>query len=216
MITFGYKKNFESILRALIAAGLGIALFIFKEDALDVVIRIIGIAILFAGVISILPTLSAKKAQDSKGNKMGNIIGYTTCGIAAAVGLMVVLKPSWFTTLFIFLVAAAIIVFCLIQLIALFSVTDLIGYATLPMILCAVALIGAIVVMFFQPGHTICLVTGILLFIYGIAEILALTRIKKAETIFIINNSPETKAETVSGKGLIVTDSKDIDFEEVK
>lgn len=215
MITFGYKKNFESILRALIAVGLGIALFVFKEDALDVVIRIIGIAILFAGVISILPVLTAKK-EGAKDNRMGNIIGYTTCGIAAAVGLLVVLKPSWFTTLFIFLVAAAIIVFCLIQLIALFSVTDLIGYATLPMILGAVALIGAIVVMFFKPGHTICLVTGILLFVYGIAEILALTRIKKAETIFIINNSPETKAETVTGNGLIVTESKDVDFEEVK
>lgn len=218
MITFGYKKSFTSIIRALIAVGLGLVLFLFKEDAVTRIVQIIGIAILFAGMISLAPLFSKNK-KGEKPNKMGQAIGWTTCGIAAVIGLLVVLKPDWFTTLFIFIVAIAIIVFCTIQLIALISAMNLAGFVALPLVLTCISLVGAIVVMFFAPGKTICIVTGILLIIYGVSEIMALMKIKKTYEMYIVKYGNATDAAPIrdNGKeGLIITSSKEVDFEEVR
>ena len=220
MITFGYKKHFESIARAMIAIGLGICLFIFEGQAVEVLIKIIGIAILFAGVISIAPMLGKKK-QNVKENKLGTIIGWTTCGIAAVIGLLLVLKPVWFAKIFIFVLAAAIIVFCVIQLMALISTLQYIDAAPLPLVLCGAALIGGIVVMFFSAGQVICYILGVLLVIYGVSELLAMPKIKKAEEIYIIKYGPaqdakETEETKKEPSGLLVTGVKDAEYEEVK
>ena len=220
MITFGYKKHFESIARAMIAIGLGICLFIFEGQAVEVLIKIIGIAILFAGVISIAPMLGKKK-QNVKENKLGTIIGWTTCGIAAVIGLLLVLKPVWFAKIFIFVLAAAIIVFCVIQLMALISTLQYIDAAPLPLVLRGAALIGGIVVMFFSAGQVICYILGVLLVIYGVSELLAMPKIKKAEEIYIIKYGPakdakETEETKKEPSGLLVTGVKDAEYEEVK
>ena len=220
MITFGYKKHFESIARAMIAIGLGICLFIFEGQAVEVLIKIIGIAILFAGVISIAPMLGKKK-QNVKENKLGTIIGWTTCGIAAVIGLLLVLKPVWFAKIFIFVLAAAIIIFCVIQLMALISTLQYIEAAPLPLVLCGAALIGGIVVMFFSAGQVICYILGVLLVIYGVSELLAMPKIKKAEEIYIIKYGPakdakETEETKKDPSGLLVTGVKDAEYEEVK
>ena len=219
MITFGYKKQFESIARAFIALGLGICLFVFKIDAIETVIRIIGIAILFAGVISIAPMLS-KKDSKVKQNKLGTLIGWTTCGLATVIGLIVALKPLWFTKLFIFLLAGAIIVFCVIQLMALISAMQLIEGTPVPLVLSAAALVGGIVVMFFSAGQVLCYIIGALLVIYGVSELLAMPKIKKAEEIYIIKYGPAKDAEPASKSsepsGLLITGVKDADYEEVK
>ena len=220
MITFGYKKHFESIARAMIAIGLGICLFIFEGQAVEVLIKIIGIAILFAGVISIAPMLGKKK-QNVKENKLGTIIGWTTCGIAAVIGLLLVLKPVWFAKIFIFVLAAAIIIFCVIQLMALISTLQYIDAAPLPLVLCGAALIGGIVVMFFSAGQVICYILGVLLVIYGVSELLAMPKIKKAEEIYIIKYGPaqdakETEETKKEPSGLLVTGVKDAEYEEVK
>ena len=217
MITFGYKKLFESIARAFIAIGLGICLFVFKIDAMETIIRIIGVAILFAGMISIAPLLSKKDAN--KKNKLGTIIGWTTCGIAAVIGLLVVLKPLWFTKIFIFLLAAAIIVFCVIQLMALISAMQLIDGTPVPLVLSAAALLGGIVVMFFGAGQVICYIIGALLVIYGVSELLAMPKIRKAEEIYIIKYGPAKEAEEApksEPSGLLITGVKEADYEEVK
>lgn len=219
MITFGYKKHFESIARAFIAIGLGVCLFIFKVDAIETVVRIIGIAILFAGVISIAPMLG-KKDTKVKQNKLGTVIGWTTCGIATVIGLIVALKPLWFTKLFIFLLAGAIIVFCVIQLMALISAMQLIETNPLPLVLSGAALVGGIVVMFFGAGQVICYIIGVLLVIYGISELIAMPKIKKAEEIYIIKYGPAKEATEAAPQaepsGLLITGVKDADYEEVK
>ena len=187
MITFGYKKKFESVIRAIIAIALGVVLCLFTEGALTIIIRIIGIAILFAGLISLAPVLSGNKNEkQSKNNRLAHLIGWTTCGIAAVMGLLVVLKPEWFKNIFVIIVAITVILYCTIQLVALISAMNLTGFKPVPLVMTAVPLIGAIVVMFFAPGKTICIITGILLIVYGVSEVLALFRIRKAEEEYII------------------------------
>ena len=217
MITFGYKKQFESIARAFIAIGLGVCLFVFKVDAIETIVRIIGVAILFAGVISLAPAL--KKDKNVKQNKLATIIGWTTCGIATAIGLLVVLKPLWFTKIFIFLLAGAIIVFCVIQLMALISAMQLIESTPLPLVLSAAALLGGIVVMFFGAGQVICYIIGALLVIYGVSELIAMPKIRKAEEAYILRYGPAKEAEEApksEPSGLLITGVKDAEYEEVK
>ncbi|MDT3365718.1 MAG: DUF308 domain-containing protein [Bacteroidota bacterium] len=218
MITFGYKKQFASIARAFIAIGLGVVMFLFKIDAIETIVRIIGVGILFAGVISVAPMFS-KKDPEVKQNKLGTVIGWTVCGIATIIGLVVLLKPLWFAKLFVFLLAAAVIVFCVIQLMALVSAMRLVEKTNLPMILSACALLGAIVVMFFQPGQVICYTIGVLLVIYGASELIAMGKIHKAEEVYIMRYGPAKEAEEApKGKqsGLLITGVKDADYEEVK
>lgn len=224
MITFGYKKRFESVIRAIIAIALGVVMFLFTVDALKIIIQIIGIAILFAGLISLAPVLSRNKEENqSKGNRMAHLIGWTTCGIASVLGLLIILKPEWFKNIFIIVVALTVILYCTIQLIALISAMNLTGFTPLPLVLTAAALIGAIVVMFFQPGRTICIISGVLLVIYGVAEILALFRIRKAEEEYIIRFGTTVDGEPV-GKKAEATEVQDkplitaheAEFEEVK
>lgn len=199
MINFGYKKRFESIARAFIAIGLGVCLFIFKDTAVENLVKIIGVAILFAGVISIVPMLS-KKDSTVKRSKMSDIIGLTTCGIASVIGLLAILMPSTFSKVFIFILAAAIIVFCAIQLIALISAMEFLESATLPMIFSAAALIGAIVVMFFKGADIICYLLGSLLVIYGLSELFATPKIWKAEKAYIAVYGPVKDAKAKETK----------------
>lgn len=203
MITFGYNKRFTSIIRAIIAVAMGITLILFRKDGAETIVQLIGIGILFAGVISLIPMLSSGNKVE-KENRFAAAVGWTICGIASLLGLIVVLKPIWFVNLFIFLVAAAIIIFCTIQLIALISTISLIGFTPLPIVLTGVSLIGAITVMFFAPGKVICIVTGILLIVYGVAEILSLLRVRKAEEIYIQRSGPVVDAEPTA---LIPNDS---------
>ena len=137
------------------------------------------------------------------------------------IGLLLVLKPVWFAKIFIFVLAAAIIVFCVIQLMALISTLQYIDAAPLPLVLCGAALIGGIVVMFFSAGQVICYILGVLLVIYGVSELLAMPKIKKAEEIYIIKYGPakdakETEETKKEPSGLLVTGVKDAEYEEVK
>lgn len=211
MITFGYKKTIESILRAVIAIVLGVVLFLYKSEGADLFIRVIGIGILFAALVSLLPMLSKKKEGQPKGSKIGFLIGATTCSIAAIIGLTAALWPHFYSSFFVFLVALSIIVFCAIQLIAILSTISLTGFKPLPMILTAVALIGAIVVMFLQPGKVVYITTGMLLIVYGVAEVISLFRVRKAEEIYIIRYGAAKEAEearsTAAGDTLLVTGS---------
>jgi len=225
MITFGYKKQFESVIRAIIAIALGVVMFLFTVDALKIIIQIIGIAILFAGLISLAPVLSGNKNEkQSKNNKLAHMIGWTTCGIASVLGLLVILKPEWFKNIFVVIVALTVILYCTIQLIALISAMRLTGFTPLPLLLTGAALVGAIVIMFFQPGKTICIVAGILLVMYGVSEIMALFRIRKAEEIYIIRFGTTVDGQPVGSKApadeaekdpKLIT-ARDAQFEEVK
>ena len=196
MITFGYKKTIESVLRAVIAIAMGVILFLYKSEGADLFVRVIGIGILFAALVSIIPMFTRKKdGQPVKGGKAGFVIGITTCSIAALIGLTAALWPHFYTRFFVFMIAASIIVFCAIQLIALISAMSLTGFKPLPLVLTAVALVGAIAVMFFQPGKTIFIVTGALLVVYGVSEIISLFRVRKAEEIYILRYGAAKEAQ---------------------
>jgi len=195
MITFGYKKTVESILRAVIAIALGVVLFLYKSEGADIFVRLIGIGILFASVVSFLPMITKKKDEQVRGGTFGFIVGATICSIAAIIGLTAILWPRFYTNFFIILVAASVIIFCVIQLIALISAMSLTGFTVFPLLLTAAALIGAITVMFFHPGKTIFIVTGVLLVVYGVAEVLSLFRVRKAEEVYIIRYGAVKEAQ---------------------
>lgn len=216
MITFGYKKWFESILRALIAIGIGIIFIFFGKEAGKWLIQLTGIGILFAGVIPIFSMLTKKKDEDGKSSRIGNILGITTCSLAAFIGLMMILWPLKFESLFRFLIAASIILFCLIQLIALISAMRLTKFASVPLIITGAVLVGAIVVMFLDSAKVIYITTGVLLAIYGVSEIIALFRIKNAEKIWEEQNAQPAAAKPEEPQKLIVTSTRDADYEEVK
>ena len=220
MITFGYKKTIESVLRAVIAIAMGVILFLYKSEGADLFVRILGIGILFAALVSIIPMFTRKKeGQPVKGGKAGLIIGVTTCGIAALIGLTAALWPHFYTRFFVFMIAATIIVFCAIQLIALISAMSLTGFKPLPLVLTAVALVGAIAVMFFHPGKTIFIIMGALLIVYGVSEVISLFRVRKAEEIYILRYGAAKEAQqartAATGETLLVTgDVKEVQPEE--
>ena len=108
----------------------------------------------------------------------------------------------------------------MIQLIALISAMAITGFKPFPMVLTAVALIGAITVMFFDSSKAIFITTGLLLIVYGVSEVVSLFRVRKAEEIYIIRYGATKEAQesrTSGGETLLVTGAvKEVKPEEEK
>ena len=201
-------------IRAILAIAVGLLFVFFPADAEKMLITIIGSILLVVGIVSLV--LSLKDSENHVG-----LMGVN--GIFDIIfGLLLIIFPTFFASLLIYLIAALMLVFVIGQIAALAVVR---GNGSIPFgfyILPIVLTIGGFVMMF-KPdlvGQSLFLIAGIAMLCYGISELFSTIKINRmlkamqqevARTSVPENEIEDVPYEDVTGKDGSSEDDSDED-----
>ena len=205
MFTFGYTNRFTGPFRALIALATGVVMIVYKEQAMDLVVKIIAAFLLASGFVSLAVGLRKKNDSSSKLMTFNAVVD-------VLIAALLFLFSGAVANLIIYLIGFVVLGFGIFQLIALISVNRVSKVGIFALVM-PVLVIGAGAFLLFNPEFiksSVSLVAGIALLIYGASELLSSWKMKKAIDEYEITRMPQDKPAEEP-----VTEVKDVDYEKV-
>jgi uncharacterized membrane protein HdeD (DUF308 family) len=194
-ITFGYKSNFNSVLRALVAIAIGLVMIVVNEATITVV-QIIAAFLIAAGVVSIIRGI-VKRNDGAMPLMLTNAI------VDIVFGLLLFFYPQAVANLIVYFIGILLIIFGAIQLLALSGAMSLIGAGFATLILSIFCIIGGILLLFNPFGiRVMSIVAGCLLVIYGVSDLISTWRMNKAKTAYEIKFGPASKTMETKKDGM--------------
>lgn len=179
MVTFGYKSKFSSILRSCAAAAIGLVMLI-NTDATVTVVKIVASFLFAAGAVTFahgyvkrstgaLPLMSVNAVVD------------------IVLGILLFLFPNQVADFIPRLIGVALVIFGALQVIVLAGTLSLVGSGRASMILSILALVGGILLVFSPFSLAVMkVIAGVFLLVYGVSEILSMSRVTKAQEAYDI------------------------------
>ena len=205
MFTFGYTNRFTGPFRALIALATGVVMIVYKEQAMDLVVRIIAAFLLASGFVSLAVGLRKKNDSSSKLMTFNAVVD-------VLIAALLFLFSGTVANLIIYLIGFVVLGFGIFQLIALISANRVSKVGIFALVM-PVLVIGAGAFLLFNPEFiksSVSLVAGIALLIYGASELLSSWKMKKAIDEYEITRMPQDKPAEEP-----VAEVKDVDYEKV-
>jgi uncharacterized membrane protein HdeD (DUF308 family) len=205
MFTFGYTNRFTGPFRALIALATGVVMIVYKEQAMDLVVRIIAAFLLASGFVSLAVGLRKKNDSSSKLMTFNAVVD-------VLIAALLFLFSGAVANLIIYLIGFVVLGFGIFQLIALISANRVSKVGIFALVM-PVLVIGAGAFLLFNPEFiksSVSLVAGIALLIYGASELLSSWKMKKAIDEYEITRMPQDEPAEEP-----VTEVKDVDYEKV-
>lgn len=205
MFTFGYTNRFTGPFRALIALAAGVVMIVYKEQAMDLVVKIIAAFLLASGFVSLAVGLRKKNDSSSKLMTFNAVVD-------VLIAALLFLFSGAVANLIIYLIGFVVLGFGIFQLIALISANRVSKVGIFALVM-PVLVIGAGAFLLFNPEFiksSVSLVAGIALLIYGASELLSSWKMKKAIDEYEITRVPQDKPAEEP-----VAEVKDVDYEKV-
>lgn len=202
MITFGYNNKFSSILRSLAAIAIGLVM-VCATDATTTVVQIIAAFLFAAGIVSFAYGFA---------NRKSGTFGLMTVNavVDIVIGLILFLWPPFVAGVIVAIIGIVILVFGVIQILALAGTMSLLGSGGLNILLACLA-IGGGIVLIFNPfsERVMSILAGVFLIYYGITDLISMRRVSKAKKEYEIHFT-ETRVDPDS------TIDVDDDFDGIK
>lgn len=161
----------------------GVVLLFMQSTAIDVVVMVLGVAFLLAAVINLYFVFTSKVTVEVNGKKesKGSISfgSLLTAVAAAALGLWMLLQPSSFSSLLVYVFAALMILAGGYHIVSLLTGFGGIKFPFPFFILPILLVITGVVVLILGPVtmmNVIVLVTGICLIVYAVCNFLEAAR----------------------------------------
>ena len=211
MITLGYKTKFDSVTRAAAAIGIGLVM-VFGGNAPILVVKIIAVLLAVAGVASLVYGLLKKKESGVYRLLMIN------AGLDMALGLLLYFNPQWIAGVIVYAIGAVLILFGGLQLVALFGAISLLGGSISSLILSVLAVVGGAFLLF-NPFtiNVMSIISGCLLIIYGVSELISAFRMEKAREEFEIRRSATPAGPNARERGYSsLADAKEVSYEKIE
>ena len=205
MFTFGYTNRFTGPFRALIALAAGVVMIVYKEQAMDLVVKIIAAFLLASGFVSLAVGLRKKNDSSSKLMTFNAVVD-------VLIAALLFLFSGAVANLIIYLIGFVVLGFGIFQLIALISANRVSKVGIFALVM-PVLVIGVGAFLLFNPEFiksSVSLVAGIALLIYGASELLSSWKMKKAIDEYEITRMPQDKPAEEP-----VAEVKDVDYEKV-
>lgn len=202
MITFGYNNKFSSILRSLAAIAIGLVM-VCATDATTTVVQIIAAFLFAAGIVSFAYGFA---------NRKSGTFGLMTVNavVDIVIGLILFLWPPFVAGVIVAIIGIVILVFGVIQILALAGTMSLLGSGGLNILLAILAVAGGIVLIFNPFSERVMsILAGVFLIYYGITDLISMRRVSKAKKEYEIHFT-ETRADPDS------TIDVDDDFDGIK
>lgn len=202
MITFGYNNKFSSILRSLAAIAIGLVM-VCATDATTTVVQIIAAFLFAAGIVSFAYGFA---------NRKSGTFGLMTVNavVDIVIGLILFLWPPFVAGVIVAIIGIVILVFGVIQILALAGTMSLLGSGGLNILLAFLAVASGIVLIFNPFSERVMsILAGVFLIYYGITDLISMRRVSKAKKEYEIHFT-ETRVDPDS------TIDVDDDFDGIK
>lgn len=211
MITFGYNNKFSSILRSLAAIAIGLVM-VCATDATTTVVQIIAAFLFAAGIVSFAYGFA---------NRKSGTFGLMTVNavVDIVIGLILFLWPPFVAGVIVAIIGIVILVFGVIQILALAGTMSLLGSGGLNILLAFLAVAGGIVLIFNPFSERVMsILAGVFLIYYGITDLISMRRVSKAKKEYEIHFT-ETRVDPDSTIDVDVDDDfdgiKDVDYHKI-
>ena len=211
MITFGYNNKFSSILRSLAAIAIGLVM-VCATDATTTVVQIIAAFLFAAGIVSFAYGFA---------NRKSGTFGLMTVNavVDIVIGLILFLWPPFVAGVIVAIIGIVILVFGVIQILALAGTMSLLGSGGLNILLAFLAVAGGIVLIFNPFSERVMsILAGVFLIYYGITDLISRRRVSKAKKEYEIHFT-ETRVDPDSTIDVDVDDDfdgiKDVDYHKI-
>ncbi len=177
MITFGYKNKFGGWIRSIVAIILGVLMLSDRhpEAALPLAVKVLASFLIAAGVVSIIYSIVNHK-------RVSTWTWIATAVVDIVLGIVFFCYPAHVAGILLLLIGIALIGFGLWEGIVLFSVTWIIPFGFLGLIIPGMCVLAGIFIVVnpIDSLATMTVVAGIALLFYGLSEFISTLRISRA------------------------------------
>ncbi len=207
MFTFGYKSRVNGPLRALLALAVGVMMVMNPDEALTTVVKIIAAFMLASGLVSLIVGLKDRR------NGALPLMSFNAV-VDVLIGLVLFMFPGGVARFIIYLIGFALLIFGVVQLIALASARRIMNMGFGVFILPAlVTVIGGVIVFNPFAPSVMVMIAGASLIVYGASELLSSWKMKKAIDEYEIHQAPQPQ-QPVSQEDPLA-DVKEVEYEKV-
>ena len=184
MITFGFKSKTGGLLRAVVAIVLGVIMVSFPGSSLVVIVKILAAFLIASGLVSLV--FGIVNRQNG-----GLALMITNTLVDIILGILIFMFPAEVASIVMFLLGLLIMFFGIFQIVVLMSANRVLPVGIWTFLLPVLCAAGGAMVMFhpFGLGSVITLVAGIALLVYGVSELMATWKMRKAMKEYEIHYS---------------------------
>ncbi len=199
-MTSGFKAT---LYRDVLALVLGLLLVIWPDVALKYIIMVIGAMFLLIGLIAFI--VSRKNHEDRR----RSLVPFSGIG-SMAFGLLLLSFPSFFTTIFMFILGVLLLFAAVGQLITLATIRRFGTVSAWSYLYAVLILIAGIVVLFnpFTSAETVLMLFGCTAIFYGVTDLFNQYNVRKIRKI-------KEEQENIHHFGQL-EEVEDADYEEIK
>lgn len=168
MISFGYNNKISSILRSIATFIIGTAMIV-KNNHVETLMHIMGVALIIVGACSLLFSLLSKSSGKLHGiNSFVDII----------FGVILLLGTEFIAGSLVMIIGIILLVLGIIQFLALIGTVALLGSSVPLIIMSALSFLGGVLLIFNPFSFKIMsIIAGIFLVIYSITDLISLFRV---------------------------------------
>lgn len=209
MITFGFKSKTGGLLRAVVAIVLGVIMVSFPGSSLVVIVKILAAFLIASGLVSLV--FGIVNRQNG-----GLALMITNTLVDIILGILIFMFPAEVASIVMFLLGLLIMFFGIFQIVVLMSANRVLPVGIWTFLLPVLCAAGGAMVMFhpFGLGSVITLVAGIALLVYGVSELMATWKMRKAMKEYEIHYSAGGRTDRGQNSGDRI-EVKDVDYEKV-
>lgn len=210
MITFGFRNKMSGLLRAVAAIVLGIVMVAMPGDSLELLVQILAAILIASGLVSAIFGIR-NKANGGLGLMVFNSV------VDILLGILIFCFPGFVADFIIILLGILLLVSGLFQIFSLVSASGFVHMGVVPFVFPVLAVAGGFLLVF-QPGFiakALTLVAGIVLLIYGISELIASWKMRKAMKEYDIKFGEGAAQPGSQARQSGFDDIKDVDYEKV-
>lgn len=210
MITFGFKSKTGGLLRAVVAIVLGVIMVSFPGSSLVVIVKILAAFLIASGLVSLV--FGIVNRQNG-----GLALMITNTLVDIILGILIFMFPAEVASIVMFLLGLLIMFFGIFQIVVLMSANRVLPVGIWTFLLPVLCAAGGAMVMFhpFGLGSVITLVAGIALLVYGVSELMATWKMRKAMKEYEIRFNTSSSSASGSKDTPAMDDVKDVDYEKV-
>lgn len=212
MITFAFRNRFSGLVRAILAILAGIALIVWPDKSLDIIVKVIAAAVVASGIFSLILGIIARRAG-------GLAVPVLNTIVTILVGVLLFGFSEEVTDIILYLVGFIAVLFGLFQGISLISARSFLRLSFLSFLLPVLCFFGGIL-MLVEPDfvkNAAVIVTGSIFLVYGISELVVSWQMNKAMKEYEIRFSGDGQDDGGSpDKSIRYEDVKDAEFEKVE
>ena len=175
-VIYSITNRTYSVVRGILILALGVALLLWPESMLNIIVKLIAAFLIAAGLVTLYFTSSAKKEEEKRGEKsILSAFAILNIAVYLSFGILIFIFPSFFVSILVFLFGAILLLLGIGQLVNLFLSgrhTKLSGY--LYIVPVVVTICG--IILFFQPftaKNVLTMFFGGCLAGYGATELLS-------------------------------------------